>query len=588
MIYGFAVSCHSMTSPNQQSPNVSPSALGLNGHSRSQSASQDSLADLSCISCRKLKRKCSKGVPTCSLCARVGRVCEYPTPPTRAERASVNGKRTWDQANGFDASPEKDYSSGLARAAEAGRFSRARPLHVAGGPSPVAAEQHDGPRFNRAWYVDSVAARAMNVSATTDLQWNDIEGFDVSISLDDAKQIAADYFQRTHEWFPVVSYMRITRYLKADSPLTAADTVALFVAMHLISQGHERAYQAETQGIMYRSLKAVLIACEQHGQFTTNYIAAMMLTGMYEIAQVIYPAAYFTVGAAARACFTIGLHDKYATQLADWGDTWTAKEERRRLYWGMLVLDRYINLGFGLRPLAMPVIPQAEILPADDDAWDQGEAAVNLLLVMSIETRAKVSPFARSCQAAHLVGRISQHTTEHPNPCDPDYHFQEAQQIQRAATALLSCIQKEYDETLPERRHKLFSALALCCGGLLALYDVHACIDTANYDSGGRNKGMRMDLQEMALSGFRHVAGVVLEMAQGMKQSITTVGVDCVSPLALQAIYAAAATYAWYARENGSETYLSALNQLREVLTSLSGRWRLAGKYNLFSRLRLG
>lgn len=53
-------------------------------------------------------------------------------------------------------------------------------------------------------------------------------------------------------------------------------------------------------------------------------------------------------------------------------DTWTEMEERRRLWWAVLILDRYVNIGFRFRPLCTPKIPPEEILPARDYAWDIG------------------------------------------------------------------------------------------------------------------------------------------------------------------------------------------------------------------------
>lgn len=53
-------------------------------------------------------------------------------------------------------------------------------------------------------------------------------------------------------------------------------------------------------------------------------------------------------------------------------DTWTEMEERRRLWWAVLILDRYVHIGFRFRPLSTPKIPPEEILPARDAAWDIG------------------------------------------------------------------------------------------------------------------------------------------------------------------------------------------------------------------------
>jgi hypothetical protein len=47
-------------------------------------------------------------------------------------------------------------------------------------------------------------------------------------------------------------------------------------------------------------------------------------------------------------------------------------EERRRLWWAVLILDRYVHVGFRFRPLSTPKIPPDEILPARDVSWDIG------------------------------------------------------------------------------------------------------------------------------------------------------------------------------------------------------------------------
>ncbi|RMY02567.1 hypothetical protein D0867_10998 [Hortaea werneckii] len=276
----------------------------------------------------------------------------------------------------------------------------------------------------------------------------------------------------------------------------------------------------------------------------------------------------------------MGIHDKrFATQLGKHADTWTEAEERRRLWWATLILERYINVGFMFRPISTHIIKPNEIIPASDEDWDRGELAVNPLLVMSIEARTNVAPFARTCQAAHLLGRVSQHINDHADPSDADFHFQEADQLQRAASALLAIVQQEHSETESSLRHRHFSAMALCCSALLALYDVHSCIETEAIDSGGRDKGARMELQQIAIDGFKRVSAVTLDLAEEIQQTMATQGLDRISPFVMNALYQAAGTYAWYARENGSASHLGALQKIRDVMALLGPRWRVADDY---------
>jgi len=337
-------------------------SIAVNGLQRTSGASVTAPAlgadeaRQSCIACRKLKRKCSKEAPTCSLCGRVGRECEYPTPGSSpgAAKPTSSRKRSWAQANEISPYNGSDHTSSLY-----GPSSRPAPTFrpLSAFTERTAASSPVLRRFPAAWYIDSVLARGMEITIPHDLCWNEVEGVKSAVSLDDARESAKHYFQSTHHWFPVgellqhphpcstvsltivVSLMRITRMLNCAGGLKSADTVALLVSMRLLAQGREKSLQGETQSAMYRSVKAAIAACEQHGQLSTDLLGAMVLTSMYEVAHGIYPAAYFTIGSCARACCTIGLHNKrFATQLTKGTDTWTEVEERRRLWWATLLL----------------------------------------------------------------------------------------------------------------------------------------------------------------------------------------------------------------------------------------------------------
>lgn len=329
-----------------------------------------------------------------------------------------------------------------------------------------------------------------------------------------------------------------------------------------------------SKGNVYQSLKAALAACEQKGQLTTDFLAAEVLTAVYEIGQGLYPAAYFTIGACVRACHTMGLHNrKYATQLRVNADTWNETEERRRLWWMSIILDRFITVGFMFRPLAVSSIPANEIIPGDDEAWDSGKLSVNPVLIMSIESQTKVSPFARACQAAHLLGRVCDHVNEHSDPADIDFHFQEAASIQRAGEALLEMLREEVRAS-DDSAYKYFSAMGLCCSALIAIYGTHSCIEIDPVESSGRNRGIRLEMQQKGIDGYQRTAAIVAEFANDVRAA----PLDKVSPLVLNCLYEAGASFAWIFRENGSEAQMACLQDIRALLRILEPRWAVAGE----------
>ncbi|UKZ80870.1 hypothetical protein TrVFT333_008635 [Trichoderma virens FT-333] len=53
-------------------------------------------------------------------------------------------------------------------------------------------------------------------------------------------------------------------------------------------------------------------------------------------------------------------------------DDWVELEEMRRVWWGVLILDRLVNLGNPLRMLATEEPKSEHPLPVDDTTWDNG------------------------------------------------------------------------------------------------------------------------------------------------------------------------------------------------------------------------
>lgn len=280
-------------------------------------------------------------------------------------------------------------------------------------------------------------------------------------------------------------------------------------------------------------------------------------------------------------------------------------EERRRLWWAVLILDRYVHVGFRFRPLSTPKIPPDEILPARDEPWDIGvsipssqpehppkrketmnsplstqELTVNPLLVMSIEASTSVDPFARTCQAAHLLGWVCEHVNQNPKPTEVDMHFQEAFTISGALRALAIMLHSESDHLAQGERQRLFAARGLAYAALNTLYDVHSCIEADNVETVGGNRGLRLDLQQHALDGFKEVIREVSAFAVEIEECYEKYGVDKIPVMVLFSLYSVGGTYAWYARENSAPAHLAALAELRRVLDIIgSTRWSVACKF---------
>ena len=189
-------------------------------------------------------------------------------------------------------------------------------------------------------------------------------------------------------------------------------------------------------------------------------------------------------------------------------------------------------------------------------------------LYVSSPTSVKASSFARTCQATHLLGRLVRHLND--RNVDPKFRFSEAGQLHRTLTALASLLPAEFQNS-PEQ---LSSSVALVYGGMLHLYDPYACTES----NGGHHTPEETEMQTIAIAGLRTTAEQVLSFSQRL-QTCVGYNLGASSPLVIDCLYQAAATYAWLLYETANPDMLSSFNSLTECLKMLDVRWKVAGKY---------
>jgi len=141
-------------------------------------------AEQSCASCKRLKRRCSKDLPTCLLCSRVGRRCDYsigPVTPTGSDPDSSSAR-----VQTRSGTP----SSFLFRSGVL--------------PNPfVPPTPSKGPSDLATCFLDSVAMRGVEAALPCDLLWRDVCSGLGEVSADEAASIADRYFSTTHSWLPI-------------------------------------------------------------------------------------------------------------------------------------------------------------------------------------------------------------------------------------------------------------------------------------------------------------------------------------------------------------------------------------------------
>jgi Fungal Zn(2)-Cys(6) binuclear cluster domain/Fungal specific transcription factor domain len=281
----------------------------------------------SCFLCRRNKRRCDKNLPSCQLCVRKGWKCSYPQ--RRGQRSaspppSLESVEAVNDSNSVIANPPLAHSGILARNQTASSPPSSFAVNVA---------------------ISFLAPDLFREGALEIPRLNLDIPEDVTLHLGDRRKLretARQFFQIT--WMPIIGRKRyLNTVLNPLSPLRRP-TILLALCMKLCclevldDGGKER-------GSLYQSAKTFYSEVESTEGLCLQVLQAGILIAIFEIGDAIYPAAYLTVGACARYGVAMGL-DKINQERMG-GDhnhaaSWMEIEERRRAWWGVLILDRSV------------------------------------------------------------------------------------------------------------------------------------------------------------------------------------------------------------------------------------------------------
>jgi hypothetical protein len=238
-------------------------------------------------------------------CIRLDRTCEYP-----AGRKPY-GSRLSDQAQ--PASPA----------------------------ASVAASGEVGSLFPDALFLDSELFNSVSHSTLRNAHAHPVPAQVSQLLRPDADVICETYFNAIDTWFPFVSKKRLAQCIQASLPTETSELALLLLCMKLITDTPQLNNTSAVESVLYRVARDYLNTMEEVSPASLHVFQSLVLVALYEIGHGIFPAAYLTVGRAARLGILRGVHDrKNSTQLFLTPPTWTYWEEERRTWWAVLILER--------------------------------------------------------------------------------------------------------------------------------------------------------------------------------------------------------------------------------------------------------
>lgn len=156
------------------------------------------------------------------------------------------------------------------------------------------------------------------------------------------ESIAQKYFTTNFLRMPIISKAKFFNQMPFLYKEPHVDFTMLCLCIYLIVQRPDDGDAASGQSMhtsIYVSVKSLLAAVTSLIPLTLQTIQAMVLTVFYEVGHGLYPGAFISVAACARAARAIGLNKKQARRSSS-ATEMTVTEEGRRVWWAITNLDR--------------------------------------------------------------------------------------------------------------------------------------------------------------------------------------------------------------------------------------------------------
>ena len=159
----------------------------------------------------------------------------------------------------------------------------------------------------------------------------------------DIQSVVGQYFRTIHVWMPILSKKELNRHLILSQTEPRADLALLCLCMKLITDTPATSGSCDMRTSLYATAKRAWTSIVAAGEFSTNVLQAGALLAMYEFGHAIYPAAYQSAATCARLGIALGGANGCNGSALPAAHSWAEREERYRVWWICLLLDRYVQ-----------------------------------------------------------------------------------------------------------------------------------------------------------------------------------------------------------------------------------------------------
>jgi hypothetical protein len=193
--------------------------------------------------------------------------------------------------------------------------------------------------------------------------------------------VVRDHYSSNGYWLPIISRRKMFAYLASFSIEPRADMGLLLLSMYLTLRPPDLLGNSQQQHI-YTETKHLLCFIQSANILSTEVVQANILISIYEYGQCLTRSSYLSIGTCARMTQALGWRSPSEAdeQKLLSVEVFAAAEERRRTWWGILVVDslsvlELMSTGVSVDTLspAFGIVGQHFELPGNDEGWDECE-----------------------------------------------------------------------------------------------------------------------------------------------------------------------------------------------------------------------
>ena len=165
------------------------------------------------------------------------------------------------------------------------------------------------------------------------------------------------FFATIYAWMPIISRQRYYEDIGSLSVRSCADLALLMLCIRLVTQEPKDVTSDNMRSSLYALAKSHFAVVEATGILSTRTIQSGLLIAIYEMGHGFSYAASTSISHCALSARQLGLHQLCMVDHEPDTTTLTSVEEGRRLWWGIIILERYVSTLFPLNLTLYTILP---------------------------------------------------------------------------------------------------------------------------------------------------------------------------------------------------------------------------------------